>query len=274
MQWNLGWRNFFDRYYGLGPNLDPADYIQYRFETINLHATLLSRFRNTSHFLGPVLRYNTMYRVKWNEDPSTLQWKRPPGFEGHATIGIGGRWVHDTRPQLVNPRQGHWWELACRFHPDLPHQNPGYSQWNLDLRQYIPIRYRSASRGPADDVLWAYRLFLHGAGQGVSFREMPALGGDNLLRGYFRGYARSLNLWAVENELRGMWGARLGWNLYQGAGQSGETWKSTITRSPLQSWGFGIRLLPNPRAGTLLRMDYARTANGQVGVYFAVNEAF
>lgn len=274
IQWNLGWRNFFDRYYGLGPNLDPEDYIQYRFETINLHSTLLTRFRNTSHFVGPVLRYNSMYHVKWDEDPSTLSGKRPPGLDGHTTIGLGGRWVHDTRQHLINPRQGHWWEIACRFHPNLPNRNPGYIQWNLDLRQYIRLRYHITPRGPADDVLWASRFFLHSAGQGVSFREMPALGGDNLLRGYFRGYARNLNLWAVENELRGMWGSRLGWNLYLGAGQIGETWKTSIKRSPLQSWGCGIRMLPNPRAGTLLRIDYARTANGQAGVYFEVNEAF
>jgi outer membrane protein assembly factor BamA len=189
-------------------------------------------------------------------------------------MGFGVRWVHDTRRQLINPRQGHWWELACRFHPDLPDNNPKYSQWNLDCRQYFPLRYKFPSRGPGDDVLWASRFFLHGAGKGVSFREMPALGGDNLLRGYFRGYARNLNLWAVENELRGMWGKHLGWNLYLGAGQIGETWKSVVTQSPMHSWGFGIRLLPNPAAGTLLRMDYARTANGQTGVYFEVNEAF
>jgi hypothetical protein len=38
--------------------------------------------------------------------------------------------------------------------------------------------------------------------------------------------------------------------------------------------GGGLRILPNPSAGTLLRIDYARTIDGQVGVYFEVNEAF
>jgi len=274
IQWNLGWRNFFDRYYDLGPCVSPTEYIQYRFETVNFHATLLTRLGFTSNFFGPVLRVNSMYQVDWKEDPISRQWKKPPGYEGHTTIGIGARWVHDTRLQLVNPRKGHWYELGYRVHPRLPNHNPDYHQWNLDFRQYQPLRYRQNPKGPLDDIVWAYRLFLHSAGQGVSFREMPALGGDNLLRGYFRGYSRNLNLWAVENELRGMWGTRLGWNLYLGTGQSGETWKSTVTCMPLQSWGCGIRLLPNPSAGTLLRIDYALTADGQTGVYFEVNEAF
>jgi len=274
LQWNLGWRNFFDRYYGLETEVSPKYFIPYRFETLNLHATLLTRIAHSSHFMGPVLRFNSMYHTAWEEDPTTRQWQRPPGYEGHATVGLGARWVHDTRLQLINPRQGHWYEFAYRMHPRWSNLNPAYNQWNLDLRRYQPLRNRANPKGPLDDVVWAHRIFLHSAGQGVSFREMPALGGDNLLRGYFRGYTRGHRAWVIENELRGMWGKRLGWNLYWGAGQSGNTWESVVERLPRQSLGGGLRILPNPSAGTLLRIDYARTIDGQVGVYFEVNEAF
>lgn len=274
IQWNLGWRNFFDRYYGLGAFVSPENFMSYRFETVNIQTTLLTRLGKSPNFIGPVLRFNSMYDVIWEENALLQQWPRPPGFEGHATIGMGARWVHDTRLQLINPRQGHCYEFAYRIHPRLSNLNPAYTQWNLDLRRYQPLRYQAKSKGPLDDVVWAQRIFLHSAGQGVAFREMPALGGDNLLRGYFRGYARGLHVWAIENELRGIWSTRLGWNLYWGAGQSGDDWKSIIERMPRQSWGCGLRIIPNPSAGTLLRIDYARTVDGQAGVYFEVNESF
>ena len=274
IQWNLGWRNFFDRYYGLETEVAPEQFIPYRYETLNLQATLLTRIEQSSHFVGPVLRLNSMYDVDWKADPESRHWQRPPGYQGHSTVGLGARWVHDTRLQLINPRQGHWYEFAYRMHPRWSSLNPAYSQWNLDLRGYQPLRHRAKPKGLLDDIVWAHRFFLHSAGQGVSFREMPALGGNTLLRGYFSGYARGLQLWAIENELRGMLGKRLGWNLYWGAGQSANTWKSTIDRMPRQSLGGGLRIIPNPSAGTLLRMDFARTIDGQVGVYFEVNEAF
>ncbi|MFM7178926.1 MAG: hypothetical protein ACKOX5_05410, partial [Bacteroidota bacterium] len=103
LQWNLGWRNFFDRYYGLETEVSPEHFIPYRFETYNFHATLLTRIALSSHFIGPVLRFNSMYHTAWEEDPTTRQWQRPPGYEGHATVGLGARWVHDTRLQLINP---------------------------------------------------------------------------------------------------------------------------------------------------------------------------
>jgi hypothetical protein len=274
IQWNLGWRNFFDRYYGLGISIDPTTYLPYRFETVNLHATLLTRMGKSPHFVGPVLRYNSMSKVIWEKEPEYFQWKSPPGYTGHATLGFGSRWVHDTRNQLVNPRKGHWYEFAFRIHPPMPDNNPSYHQWNLDVRHYLPLRQKQNPKGPLDEMIWASRIFVHSAGQGVSFREMPALGGDNLLRGYFRGYVRSYNLWAVENEVRGMWGKQLGWNLYAGTGQADKAWQSTLNRTPMASWGCGIRLIPNPNSGTLLRIDYARTADGQAGLYFEVNEAF
>ncbi len=288
-QWNLGWRRFWDRFYGTGPGIDPLEWTPYRFHTANFQMTYNRRLGSGRHFVGPVLRFNTMDQVRWDVPRPDNQVSKVPGYWGHRTLGLGMRWIYDTRPHVINARRGVFFEGSIRWHAALgrtltpeaeawkqrmliPNDsifNPSYLFWNLDLRGYQPLRTRSSL-----DAVWAWRLVMQSAGSGVSFREMPALGGDNLLRGHFRGAYRDLCLWGVENEWRGQWGGHFGWNLYNGWGMVGPSWSAMSRNQPRWSYGAGLRWTPNPKARTLLRIDWARTIDGQSGLYFEVNEAF
>ena len=289
IQWNMSWRNYWDQYFGIGPRVDPRQSTPFRFESLHLQASLLKRLSATHHYLGPQVRFNQLYRVRWETLPPQLVSTPTPGLWGHFTLGLGGRWVHDTRNEVVNPRRGHWREVTLRYHPAFPHTvnastldwirrygsdpdslaNPAYWQYHLDLRHYTPLL-----QGKNHDLIWASRFLVHGATPGIAFREMPSLGGDDLLRGYFRGTYRDRCLWAVENEIRGLWGDYIGWNLYTGLGQVDAHWQGAFFSPPRFSWGAGLRLIPNPKARTLLRIDWARTGEGTGGLYFEVNESF
>jgi outer membrane protein assembly factor BamA len=288
-QWNLGYRRFWDRFYGTGPGINPQQWSSYRFQTANLQMAYSQRFGRSRHFAGPVLRYNTMHRVQWDQVLADSLVSSIPGYWGHQTLGLGGRWIYDTRNQVINARNGTYLESSFRWHTPMAQVltpearawkerypvpmdtafNPSYWFWSLDCRGYQPLAFPQKL-----DAIWAWRVVLQSAGTGVSFREMPALGGDNLLRGHFRGAYRDRHLWAVENEWRVLFGSSFGWNLYNGWGMVGPSWTSMPHQQVRMAYGTGIRWTPNARARTLLRIDWARTTDGQNGFYFEVNEAF
>lgn len=288
-QWNLGWRRFWDRFYGIGPGINADVWTPYRFHTANFQITYNRRLGLGRHFVGPVLRFNTMNQVRWDGPLPDSLVSKVPGYWGHRTLGLGGRWVYDTRRHVINPRNGLFFEGSIRWHPAMPKAlspeaeawrqrqfvpddsvfNPSYWFWNLDLRGYQPLHNIKHF-----DAVWAWRLVMQSAGNGVAFREMPGLGGDNLLRGHFRGSYRDRCLWGVENEWRGQWGSHVGWNLYNGWGMVGPSWSAMSRYQPRLSYGAGLRWTPNPSARTLLRIDWARTIDGHSGIYFEVNEAF
>lgn len=288
-QWNLGYRRFWDRFYGTGPGIDPQQWTSYRFQTANFQMAYSHRLGKSRHFAGPLLRYNTMHRVQWDQPLADSLISSIPGYWGHHTLGMGGRWIYDTRNQVINARNGFYLESSLRWHSPMMNAvspearawkerysattdtifNPSYWFWTLDWRGYQPL-----ALSPKLDAIWAWRTVLQSAGAGVSFREMPALGGDNLLRGYFRGAYRDRCLWAIENEFRLMFGSSLGWNLYHGLGMVGPRWAAMPHQNVRMAYGTGLRWIPNARARTLLRIDWARTTDGQYGIYFEVNEAF
>jgi len=282
--WNLGARKYFDRYYGIGNENSVNTYTNFRFNLLSLQASGLLRISKSSHFIGPQIRWQTMNEIKWDITPNQM----PPGGYGYHTAGFGFRWVLDRRNELINPTQGSYIEFGYRIHPrfrlvpskdfleavalnripkdTLP--NPSYQQWVFDYRAYIPL-FRSVN-----SPILASRCIVNFSGPGTPFREIPSLGGSATMRGLFLGSYRDYMVASLENEIRYPINSFIGINLYTGLGHTGFQNPRPFQKAPLFSSGFGLRLTPNPRNRTLLRLDWAYASDGQKGFYIELNENF
>jgi hypothetical protein len=109
------------------------------------------------------------------------------------------------------------------------------------------------------------------------FYLMPALGSDEMMRGYYNGRFRDRNLIAAQTELRYRLSTRFGIVGFVGAGQ---VWNSTFSFDELKpNYGAGVRYFFDTEKGLSIRVDYGvgeKRANEPrlSGLYIALGEAF
>jgi hypothetical protein len=109
------------------------------------------------------------------------------------------------------------------------------------------------------------------------FYLMPALGSDEMMRGYYNGRFRDRNLIAAQTELRYRLSDRIGIVGFVGTGQ---VWNSTFSFDELKpNYGGGLRYFFDTEKGLSIRVDYGvgeKRANEPrlSGVYIGLGEAF
>ena len=190
-----------------------------------------------------------------------------------SMLGFGGVVQYDTRDGHYYPRNGLFFRLSGFHYESL---TPDLSRMGLvttDLRQYIPL-YR--------DLIFAWQLrgeWSIGTAANRPFQLLPALGGEDLIRGVRMGMFRDDTLWALQGELRFPLFWLFGGAVFAGAGDvyHYEDWKWQV---PKVGYGLGVRLKIN-QANINVRLDLARnnmykswTTRESYSFYLAVSEAF
>lgn len=112
------------------------------------------------------------------------------------TNRIGGFLLHDTRDSYYIPTKGGYRQIEYYSVPTWMGSDFSFEYWNLDLRQFIPIRQ------PRKDVLALRLQAMHAEGGPIPFNEMAIVGSEYTLRGYFNGRWRDRDMISVNTELR------------------------------------------------------------------------
>jgi outer membrane translocation and assembly module TamA len=112
----------------------------------------------------------------------------------------------------------------------------------------------------------------------VPFNQLSQMGGENMMRGYFRGRFRDENQIAAQMEYRLLplklgFSDRIGATVFAGAGDVFSSWDELQIEDIKWSAGVGARFLLFQQKDVYLRFDYAFTPDG-TGFYIGVGEAF
>ena len=105
------------------------------------------------------------------------------------------------------------------------------------------------------------------------FDQLPELGGDKLLRGYFQGRYRDRALIAFQAEYRWPLFWRVGAAGFVGVGQVADGLSGFRLDRFWPAGGVGIRFLLAEQEGLNVRADFA-FGDGSSGFYLAFGEAF
>ena len=140
-----------------------------------------------------------------------------------------------------------------------------YTKWIVDLRKYWSVG--------KDHLIYlqVYGKFLWG--KEIPFRNMAMLGGDKLLRGYFRGRYRDHNIILAQAEYHSppIW--RFSFVAFAGAGDVFHS-ASTIGNLKIkQAGGIGFRYKVFRDRRMNVRIDFA-LGNHDSGIYLGILEAF
>ncbi len=186
------------------------------------------------------------------------------GSRGGQLAGMGASLDWDTRDAVFFPRRGTFLQFSADAYGPIAGSDFTFNRLKLDLRRYLPL---------GTDRVLALQAYLLSTGGEVPFHKLALLGGDSLLRGYYRGRFRDKGLILVQTEFRALVTKRIGVagfaglaDIFPGFGRLGDgRLKFSV--------GSGVRYVLNKGEGTTLRLDMA-WGRASFGLYITAQEAF
>jgi outer membrane protein assembly factor BamA len=186
------------------------------------------------------------------------------GSSGGMLAGFGASLDWDTRDAVLFTRRGTFIQLLGDAYGALAGSDFSFSRFKLDIRKYI-------STGK-DKVLVLQAFFLSTFGD-VPFYKLGLLGGDSLLRGYYKGRFRDKALALVQAEYRVLISERIGVVGFAGLANVLPKFGVFEPDQLKYSIGTGLRYVINKRDGATLRLDLA-WGRACFGLYATAQEAF
>ena len=187
-----------------------------------------------------------------------------PGTEDSHVLTGALLLTWDTRDNTVYPTGGGYRQLTVAVNDSALGSDYSYATYTLDVRQYLT-------------VFPGHVIALRGLGVTSTgtqpFDQMPQLGGEELVRGYYGGRYRDRNLMAYQAEYRAsIWG-RIGAVGFVAAGRVSETLSDMNFTGMKPSAGLGLRIALAPDEGLNLRADFG-FGRGSSGFYLGMGEVF
>ena len=191
------------------------------------------------------------------------------GGEGGDTAGIGYTVSWDSRDSPYFPRRGAYLQTLAFIHDRALGSDFDFTRMVVDARAFIPL-FRSHTVG--------FQLYGAFSGGTPPFYELPALGGQHRMRGFYEGRYRDRQYLTLQAEYRLPLLWKFGVSLFAGVGDVAGSLGGFRLAELKYSYGAGLRFLVNREKRIPLRLDYAagRSAFGQdgTGVYLTLYEAF
>lgn len=193
---------------------------------------------------------------------------KPPGYEGYWLLGIAPALTIETRDNYVYPRSGHYLELMYYLTPDWGGRSFGFGSFKVDARKYFPVTWLSEM----DAIAFQ---FIGNINTGdVPFKDMADIGGSNTMRGYYTGFYRYKNLYALQVEYRAHLWWRLGFTVWAGGALTPVKWYTFFDHPIKPNFGLGLRIMLNRKDRLNIRVDQGFGNKSQRGLYLDIAEAY
>jgi hypothetical protein len=250
-----------NKFFGIGPEAGrEEDYVPFECALDGTAGFSLA----PGLYLGPRLRLFGSWMQERASDGVLLS-GGVAGSNGAGLVGPGLRLTWDTRDSSVAPRNGLYADLTGSW-SFVTFGAASYPSVVVDTRAFL-------SPLAGSGIVLAGQLYGAWAGNTPPFQELPRLGGDTLLRGYYAGRYRDNALVAAQAEIRIPVWWRFGVALFTGAGfVAGDPRSFRLDQARL-SGGAGLRFVLDEHSGASLRADVAWSPDG-MDFYFNIGEAF
>ena len=261
---NLSFGHYVDKFYGVGgdtPDLGTERYVADRYGVeFQIETPPLFFVSDRSGFV-----YDFQYSdiVDTEENPY-LQDDTVTGSEGGTVSGVGAMWIWDRRNHSFWPTHGDYHELQMVIYTAELGSDFTYWTFSLNDRRYISL---------AKDKVLAIQGYVDLVIGDAPFDRLPALGGENMMRGYFEGRYRDDAYLMGQVEYRHFLGGRWGYVVFAAVGDVADDLTKFHGPSFKIAGGAGIRFLFNKEETVNVRVDFG-VGKDTNGVYFGLEEAF
>lgn len=186
------------------------------------------------------------------------------GVEGGLASGLGFNLTWDNRDSIYFPRHGQYLSMVADAYVAALGSDFLFRSLKLDLRSYLPF---------ASNHALGLQLYMRITSGSPPFYRLSMLGGDTILRGYYKGLYRDKNLIALQAEYRAPVSKRFGVAGFVGLGKVGSRLSDLLPSGIKSSIGTGFRYKFDIQEGANIRLDFA-WGKGTFGMYITAREAF
>ncbi len=186
------------------------------------------------------------------------------GIDGGISSGVGLVLFADTRNNAFSPSNGGFYKFSVLNSSPSLGSDFNFTRWILDARHYL---------GLTPQLVLALQFYGIATKGDPPFYMLPALGGDNIMRGYYEGRYRDKVYMATQAEMRFRLTNRWGLVAFVGAGDVAGNFDGFQLKRIKPSYGFGMRFMLDTTELLNVRADFARGRDTE-GMYFNAKEAF
>lgn len=260
----LRYRNFPDRFYGLGNDSQASDMERYSYDFASVKQFLLKRLA-PGVFLGGDYQFTSFFRVQAFKPDGKLADGTITGSRGGNSSGLGAVLLLDTRDNVVAASRGHFLQLSTYLYQRWLGSDFSYFNVNLNAARYWQTW--------GDQVLAVHFVSNTNIGD-PPLPALSAVGNDDILRGYATNRYRDRNFIGAQVEYRVPIWWRIGAVAFVGAGDVfGHLDDLSLARLKA-SGGVGLRFAYDQEERFNIRLDYAWGRFGESSFYLMFGEAF
>lgn len=254
--------NFYDKFWGIGndtPDIETVDYTRMAYGVqLNLQTRLYGNING-----GAVFEISNSIIKDKKENPYLL-YGDITGSAGGMNSGIGAVFSYDSRDNIFYPGRGGFLECQAILFEQMFGGDFNFQRYLINYRHYSTLIQNHIL------ALQFYGNFTSGV---VPFYELPALGGQNTMRGYFLGRYRDKQYLMAQAEYRTIIWWRLGVVGFFGVGDVAPQLSALRINGLKYSVGAGFRFVLDAKEKLNVRMDIG-FGKDTAGLYFAIEEAF
>jgi hypothetical protein len=258
----LRYRNFPDRFFGIGNNTVAEQEELFSYDLLSLKFLAMQQVRKHL-FIGFDFNFEKHYNISYQKQ-GALSRGEVPGSAGGIMSGLGFVSTWDTRDNVINAHKGFLLEFSSYFNRDFLGSAFNYNIFNIEFNKFVKVTEKSVLAFNTSGV------FTYGE---VPFLSMPRLGSDKILRGYPAYRFRDKNFLATQVEYRFPVYWRFGLVAFTGVGDVFNNTTDVSFRQLKYSYGLGLRYLANESERLNIRLDYGFGLNSQA-FYILLTESF
>jgi outer membrane protein assembly factor BamA len=259
LEGKLIYTNFLRKFYGVGRNTIKDD----EEEFINrAHGFGVSFSRKIIENFMFGLQYDLSdMTMQDTDDDGQLQYCKTNG----VISGFGFKAKFDTRDNNIYPTKGVLIRADYILYNNRFGSKYNYSKTKFDFRNYFYIYEKK--------LLFSYQLYSEFTNGISPIQTLPAIGGSNLLRGFYANRFIDNILLTLQPELKIKITNSIWLALFTGVGNVYENLEDIDLKEIKTASGLGVRMKikDNPRMN--FRIDFA-CSNESHGTYFTLMEAF
>ncbi|MFN6944263.1 MAG: BamA/TamA family outer membrane protein [Cytophagaceae bacterium] len=256
------YRNFPDKFYGIGNRTEDGEMERYDYNLVSFKKLVLRKVK-PHLFMGADMQM--IYTYKYHiESDRKLASGQVTGADGGLTSGLGLVSLYDSRDNVVYPMEGRFFEVSSYFYGGYLGSEFRYTNVNVTYNYYINVFKRA--------VIATNSVANFNFGN-PSFIAMAFAGNDDILRGYARNRYRDHNFIGTQVEFRTPLFWRIGMACFAGVGDVFNQFDDVRFNTLKYSYGAGLRYTVNKKEHLNLRFDYG-FGRGQSGFYIMIAEAF
>lgn len=249
--------------FGIGNDVKREDVEEIKTERIKFYAVGLMLL-GKDFYAGAGIDVGNYFSVQTDSN-SFLISENVPGLHGGADIGMGLAAAWDTRDNRYNSYKGHYILTSLFFYPEFFGSAYQFTAFNFDARKFI---------NPWLNHVIAFQATTTYTNHDVPFYDLALMGGEDKMRGYYKGAYRDKVLVDAQVEYR-----MPVWNIFGvtgwiGTGRVAHSYDDLSFDGFRLSYGGGLRIKVDSAHNTNLRFDFGFGPNGIHGFYINFAEAF